>query len=378
MTTFGMRLLRRLSAPLTALLLLAPVALGVAALARLGVTPAVLTPPPQPVYGEVSERFFDNQQDGFLELAFGEPVELVSSGSTGRITAVAVGAGDRIRSNDVLYEVDGRAIIAHHSPKPFYRDLSSGSRGDDVEALHALLQDWGLLGPDQNSATFGPQMRTAVVELNTQLGSPVRDATFHASTVVWLPIEDLIVAQVSIRPGGFSAAAGERLLTGVRSDTSVALFGADGDPVEAANATKVDALDGRSIGQTSNGALDRATAAEVIHLVVTGELVSAAQPSSASGTGTDEQAADAGLAETVRVPVVMRDAVPQRRLTVPVGSVIEDRDGRQCLFAGEAWTSFETTVSDGGIGYVVVSDAPPPGELVLANPIAIGLTSCSS
>lgn len=82
---------------------------------------------------------------------------------TGIVSAIP-SAGSSILPGDVLVEVNGRPVIAYRIPFPFWRDLSPGDSGRDVEALQKALSDLGLRESDPDGI-YGPETQKSVLDL---------------------------------------------------------------------------------------------------------------------------------------------------------------------------------------------------------------------
>ena len=74
-------------------------------------------------------------------LSYGSALDLPGRGGT--ITGLP-SAGQEIPVGQSLYEVDGRPVIAVRGERPFWRSLSSGMTGADVQQLEQALADFGF------------------------------------------------------------------------------------------------------------------------------------------------------------------------------------------------------------------------------------------
>ncbi len=71
------------------------------------------------------------------------PTTRLSAGAPGRVTGMAVVAGDVVESGAVLLAIDGRPVVAVSAEMPFWRNLSVGAVGSDVRQLQSVLSQAG-------------------------------------------------------------------------------------------------------------------------------------------------------------------------------------------------------------------------------------------
>ena len=85
------------------------------------------------------------------------------------VTSVPFKAGDRVEAGTVVAEVSSRPIIVAQGDLPAFRTLKVGSRGADVDQLHAFLKDQGMYHGDLH-AKYSVQTGDAVKKLYEQAG----------------------------------------------------------------------------------------------------------------------------------------------------------------------------------------------------------------
>lgn len=78
------------------------------------------------------------------------------------VTKVAVKEGQSLRMGQLLLEISGRPVFVLKGAIPAYRDLRSGSTGDDVAQLQQALADIGYATGSDRAGTFGAGTEAAV------------------------------------------------------------------------------------------------------------------------------------------------------------------------------------------------------------------------
>lgn len=114
-----------------------------------------------------------------------------------------------IKTGDVIVEIDGVNRVASVGLAPFYRPLAPGSVGDDVEQLHAFLNQIGIEAPSGRRWVWSTTR--AVREFNDAIGQVSRDS-FDPSVVVWVPTLDFEVTESHLAVGSLAPVAGELIL----------------------------------------------------------------------------------------------------------------------------------------------------------------------
>ncbi len=94
---------------------------------------------------------------------------LVADG--GRVTSEF--ARDVLGPGDVVAQIDGRSLVVAVTAQPFYRTMSLGTKGADVAALRAALEDLGFASSGASLETFNTSLRNAVRDWQASTNSVV-------------------------------------------------------------------------------------------------------------------------------------------------------------------------------------------------------------
>ena len=284
-----------------------------------------------------------SRQPADLTLTWGPAPLLYWPGAAGVITDVPVESGV-VESGDVVAVVDSTPIIALHTPRPLYRDITAGSRGPDVQQLAEELNRLGLLAVENITDRADQDLREAVQVLNERAG--LNSSELRLAGVVWLPEIEFDIENVEISVGKAAPVSGETLAAGrtpLVKATATAPEGAAEqlerlpDPVQIRIAGLVIPLDDE-LSAIDTAPIEAAT-------------------SSAAGELTG------GLIELV-VPVVA--------WKLPATAVIAGSDGSTCVVTPSGET-IKVTVSASGPGEVeVIGESPPE---VVSNPVDSGVAN---
>lgn len=98
-----------------------------------------------------------------------DDVYTVSSSVDGRVSELLVEEGATISSGDELISVDGRTSVAVDGTAPFYRTLTVGSEGPDVQQLEEILAAAGL-DIDDPDTLFTEETRDALAAWQVERG----------------------------------------------------------------------------------------------------------------------------------------------------------------------------------------------------------------
>lgn len=181
----------------------------------------------------------------------------VGEGRLPVVTRAAPAVGDTVEEGDVLAAVAAQPVLAVRAEVPFYRDLRSGTSGEDVAALQSFLRriGWsvrdaaGVFGRDTERAVagtwrnrgFDPQSllsveAASVAEEDRTGGPPSAEKDPSAAgqaTAYTVPAQSLAVvptlpAVVTASDASLGATVnpGDRLLTLASGDVSVAAVAA--------------------------------------------------------------------------------------------------------------------------------------------------------
>jgi hypothetical protein len=163
----------------------------------------------------------------------------VVNGASGTLTWLPA-AGRIVPEGGVLYRVNGAPVILLSGRIPFYRALSDGISGADVEQLNRDLVTLGYATSAELSATsdlFAGATATALEALQKHLGE-TETGTLAAGQAVFLPVRRLRVTAVQATLGT-SAGPGSPLLTGSSARRVVSLALDAGEQAQVAVGDRV-------------------------------------------------------------------------------------------------------------------------------------------
>lgn len=166
-----------------------------------------VAPPPTVTAAPVTVQPFEDAREVSAQLTFGNAVTLRSP-VNGTVTSLQCITGAAIVSGEAPLEVDGDPILALHGETPWWRDLSMGTQGQDVDALQAELTRLGYdTGTD--AGRFGSATSSALQALLVEVGLPTDDPVMSGALrrTMWLP-------ESSVRVGSCDAALGSPLAIG--------------------------------------------------------------------------------------------------------------------------------------------------------------------
>lgn len=331
---------------LTAAGLLLLTGLGVGALVALVVVPqavpASIAAPTAAAVVSVSHESFADQRP--VKVTFG------SAGSpalvapmAGRITASGCREGRDLRSGTAPFDVAGEPLIALATTVPLWRDLSSGTRGEDVRAVQKELR---RLGYDVDvDARWGGQSAAAWKLLETRSGATRPDGVVEQARVLWLPARELAAAACPAVLGD-EVAVGGTLVTLAATANEVKLSDAPDDLVAG---DRVLVIGAARIPLGSDLALDDAARQAAL-------ATREAQRALASGDPGVEPA----------VAGVLALAAPIEATAVPASSILATAGG-SCVFdPSGAAHAVEPLASSAGQTWVVGEGTLP--ESVLFDP----------
>lgn len=369
---------------LLALLVVVPV-LSIAAVLRLQPKPPLASAkPPAAMVVPVSVEERADRLEGTLNLRWAPGRQVRNPGLSGIVTDVQVKTRQPVRSGTPLFSVGGATILAIIGPRPLYRDLRQGNRGDDVRMVTGLLSSLGMLQGGQRSVVssevvraFGrfyrsfnfsgrefdqgqaaPPSGDAATGTNTSQAdiSPWR-VTFSAAAVVWAGRSPFHVASSQLDVGAPMPETGEPVLTGFPS-----LVGAAVRPSEDAPSELVERLAASApnefVALADDTALPLSEAAARVQRPALAKLRRHVAP------GTDA------------LPVSIERRRPRRLLAIPATAVFPKGGTAACVLhpqSGDSeFTPVDVKVVDSSLGksYVAVDNQL---DKVLANPRQLGL-----
>ncbi|MDY0810778.1 peptidoglycan-binding protein [Kitasatospora purpeofusca] len=98
-------------------------------------------------------------------------------GSRPIVTKVKIHVGEQLSYGKVLFEISGRPVFTLPGALPAYRDLQTGTKGEDVAQLQKALASLGHRTAPDTSGTFGSGTERAVLAFYKSIGyTPVRTA----------------------------------------------------------------------------------------------------------------------------------------------------------------------------------------------------------
>lgn len=168
-----------------------------------------LDPPPVPVTVSARPASADFAAEATLKFDVHSPEAVLWNTSTGTVTAVHVGDGDVLTSGSPVVDVDGIPRIAYWSPTAFFRPLSRGMSGADVEWAQVVLNE---ILPELNlprTGVFGRETREAVRAFERWLGLPRPTGVLDPEWFLRLPEPEFPVAEVHLRVGQPTPSAGD-------------------------------------------------------------------------------------------------------------------------------------------------------------------------
>ncbi len=336
---------------LTAFAVVVVVPLAVLALVRVGSDDSLagVTVNAEPVFTSVTPREITDAKPAKLTLAWAKGDELVAPAWSGIVTNVAASVGTLLKPGDPIATISGVERIGFASDRPFYRPISSGDSGPDVEALHALLQKTGFLQTaptDATTATFATT--SAVRKLATSLGVQPTTGTFDPGWVVWLPADPFPLGSLELQvgrpapPPGTVIGSARSMLTGA----TLASFTQEPLTLDPAVAW-VAVVDGKSF--------------EV------DPIAAAVAPGALSALG---EAVKQG-AETASA--IVQRSQPLHALAVPSTAVQVNEAGTLCVWIadGKSYRASTVKAPSARAGVTNITEGLTADARVLANPAAV-------
>ncbi|MFQ5523434.1 MAG: hypothetical protein ACE5F5_07635 [Acidimicrobiia bacterium] len=266
-----------------------------------------VTTTPEPLVVEVAVVTTSASQEAEMTLTWSAVESLVAPAWSGLVTEVFVGPGDVITSTGRVLNAGGLDRIAYHAPRPFYRPIRKGDSGPDVETLHQLLTDLGLVEGDALGDVASSKTVRAIGMLAAHLGGSAKTRVFDPGWVVWLPGPEFEVGELLVEPGQPAPPQGQpfavsrqRIESAVISDVQV--------PPDLAGLDWVVDVGGTELPVEISNLLKLAAS-------VLDELEKLVEP------GFEEP-----------IPVILRLAEPASRVVVPVSAVAVYESGDTCVW----------------------------------------------
>jgi len=125
-----------------------------------------------------------------------EELQSINVASSGRLSSVDLEEGDTIETDSKLFSLDGRPSVAVNGDFSFYRELSVGSQGPDVEQLEIILSDSGY-GVGTVDQFFDEETRKGLAEWQKDFG-------FSGVTS---EVEEMVTVSLLSNPSGYKVGA---------------------------------------------------------------------------------------------------------------------------------------------------------------------------
>lgn len=272
-----------------------------------------------------------------------------SSGTTlraianGTVTATACTPGRPLAPGKAAFWVDDQPIIALAADTPFFRDLSWGDTGRDVDALRASLAALDFdVAP---TGAFSRDVSRALSTLQHREKMTHTDGDFVLADVLWMPNPAPVVATCDVQVGQ-AFTSGSAAATTVVTLTSLTVSGqAAGALVPGERTVHVLGVDATI---PESGVL---TDAEMLARIAS----SSEGRQQLTGTKTGDAAMVSGTSAL---------ATPLRVAPVPVSSVIGETGSRACVADDHA--EYPVTVVGASLGMSLVTfDAATPTSVLL-------------
>ncbi len=332
---------------------------------RSGTEAVLVEPPPvvragRPTTVQMTETF-----SGRLSVETGDRVIVNAPGWSGLVTSVEAKSGDTVSDGSEIATVDGVARRLAVTGSPFFRPLTRGDEGDDVEQLQELLVRWGYLEqlPD-NPSRFHWRSTRAVRRFGQDAGVDPATGIFDPGWVLWAPVSDEIAIVTSLlRAGEIVPAPGMVVLESTSVIAGYSLESkTDGAPVDLEGEWEI------KIGVESLRGIEMLSEDNVIGSDALEELLQAAESSEEIELAPGEVYGFTVSAESVWVREV---------LSIPVTSLRPSVDGSTlCVFVrdseNDTWNATLVSPVESPGPNVIINDAPELAEReVLFNPSAV-------
>ncbi len=342
---------------IVALLLIGMIGLSLAAISQRRPRPLEELTDPRPVEVTLATEDLTWQSGATLVVNMAEGPHLVSNGRPGLVTEIHTTVGVPLTSGDPVVSVDGSVIRTLATRRPLYREIRRGTRGDDVADLQAALADLSLYDGDADGTAGTDTMRAVAALLDIDFR---RSTTLSPLDVLWLPVTRLDVGRVDLEPGTPVPPVGTPIVAGAPTVAEVVVTLDDEPPADRPQeALRFESLDGS--------------------LIV--DLDADLNPTNLRQV---ESALAAALSEGVPdpPPISMRGVVtttrPRRVIAAPTTAVVVDGDDICVWSAGASPRPRPVqVVGSSVVGVTFLADLELDGSPVVANPVDLGLVSCS-
>lgn len=312
-----------------------------------------------PIYADVGPSRDTTTTPTSVSVTLVNPPPAVAPEWSGTVTATPGAVGTPVRQGDPLVEVDGKAVRAIISTKPFYRPLLLGDAGPDVIALRSALREVGR--PVESTGAVDASLAGT---LRSWLGPAGQGVVFSPAQVIWVARPDLVIASDAATIGAPAPAAGSPLLNfePVAQDARVA-----GTALLPEVRSASIAIAGHSYpvrdGVVVLSPKDRAAVG-----------AATASGTAAPGSGTTSgAAAAAATSATLDASLTLHWSVPV--FSVATSALLSRRDGSMCVVERRVGAARAVTVgvtaSETDIGMSQVTGLAA-GASVVVNPLESG------
>jgi len=269
---------------------------------------------------------------------------VLHAAADGTVTATACTPGHPLTSGKAAFWADDAPVVALASETPFFRDLTWGDTGRDVDALRAALAALDFdVAP---TGAFGRDVSRALSSLQRREKMTHTDGDFVLSDILWMPTPSPVIASCGVHVGQAYSAGGP-VATAAVSLTALSVTGqAPGALVAGERAVQILGVD----AVLPDGGV--ITDADTLTRIAT----SPEGREQLTGTKTGDAAMVSGTSAL---------ATPLRVAPVPVSSVI-GTSGAACV-ADDVQT-FPVTVVGASLGMSLVTFTGPTPTSVLLQP----------
>lgn len=306
-------------------------------------TPDLARGPNPAVSAEIGYDSYADEQAVMITTERSSPLTITVPAS-GRVTGV-YGCSENLSSGTTPVSVDGKPILALASPVPWFRDITYGTRGEDVSGLQAELTRLGFDVTGDDGAALDKTF-AAFRELRSRFGlDRAEGLPLALSSVIWLPMPVVPIARCSLQLGDV-VATGAALADSRRTATRASIIPAP-NPTLAGPRTA--AIGNVSLAVDESGQITGTS--DLDALAATAEFIAAWE---SDGDG--------------RVKAKYRLTTPITVAVVPPSAVRRAADGSMCI-VDEAGKAIKVRVVGAQLGQSFVqSDSPLPPAVILDPP----------
>lgn len=316
-----------------------------------------------PVLTKATARQVSGAQPVTITPTWDQGKDLYAPPWSGMVTAIYAAASKPLASGDRVAAIDAIDRIAYATKTPFYRAITSGDTGPDVEALNQMLLGLGYidaLPSEPTRATYATSI--GIQDMAKALGVPTTTTTFDPAWVVWLPASPFPVASLNLVVGQQAPALGATIASGQSTLASATLAAANQGTLELdPSARWVVVVNDKSF------AVDASKQA-----VATDALADLAavlpQPSSSDSSSANIGRGGPGGANTTSG--IVQRATPLDAAAIPSTAVMTGEKGQLCAWIpnGKEYRAVNVAVADARAGITDVTGGIEPGQQLLANP----------